>query len=184
MNSIRKSRLSLKIGVAAFLLFAALQVSLRFGPQTLESEISFDTDLHNSLGNLDSAKQQWAQEKQKSERDIPTLMELAPYLEEANDSIRKLGALGITYKITSMAEPQSDIATLTRDLRFQRGFSRFYGAGTSLCLHGMEELARTWIFRASALLPERGVSRNWAVGLGCGKPSLVYNWESIQPKRG
>ncbi len=96
LKPIGKSRPSLKIGVAALLLFAALLVSLKFGPQTLESEITFDTDLHNSLWNLDRAKQQWALEHLKSERDIPTLTELAPYLGEWNERIGKLSALGIS----------------------------------------------------------------------------------------
>jgi hypothetical protein len=61
--------------------------------------------------------------------------DLAPFLGNWTNSIRRLIALGIDYKITpfSEEEPQSDIATLTRDLYFRHGFSHFYPAGTQYC---------------------------------------------------
>jgi len=94
--------------------------------------------LHNSLYNLDLAKMKWLEEKHKTEGDLPTMEDLAPYLGEWTNHIARFVALGVTYKITPISEmePQSDIATLTRDLRFQRGFCRYYRAGTSFSLHG------------------------------------------------
>jgi hypothetical protein len=61
--------------------------------------------------------------------------ELAPYLGEWTNRIARLMTLGITYRITSLEEPQSDVATLTRDLRFRSGYCRLYSAGTRYCLH-------------------------------------------------
>jgi hypothetical protein len=87
--------------------------------------------LHNSLYYLDRAKEQWANEKHKSEVDTPSLPDLMPYLGHWKDTIARFTALGITYRITSMAETQSDVATLTRDLRFRSGICHFYPAGTS-----------------------------------------------------
>jgi hypothetical protein len=107
------------------------------GPGALDSEKAFDAEFHNSLYYLDRAKWRWAEEMHKSEQDVPTMKDLAPYLGDWTNRIGRLAALGIDYKLTPLFEmqPQSDVATLTRDLRFQRGFSRFYPAGTSLCLN-------------------------------------------------
>jgi hypothetical protein len=76
-------------------------------------------------------------EKHKTEHDVPTMEDLGPYLGDWTNHITRFVTLGITYKITPISEmdPQSDIATLTSDLRFQRGFCRFYPAGTSYCIH-------------------------------------------------
>ena len=89
-------------------------------------------------GALDQAKWKWAGEKHKSEGDVPTMEDLAPYLGDWTNHIARFVALGVTYKITPISdlEPQSDVATLTRDLRFQIGFRRYYRAGTSFSLHG------------------------------------------------
>lgn len=130
--------------LAFLLIFLAviLCLSSGFGPKTLDSEKVFDAGLHNSLYYLDQAKHQWAEEKNKSELDTPTLADIMPYMGDWKDAFPKFKALGIEYTITSMAENQSDIATLTRELRFSNGICRFYPAGTSLCLHGLP----TWDF--------------------------------------
>lgn len=107
------------------------------GPGTLDREMGFVGGLHNSLYYLDQAKWKWMEEKHKTERDVPTMEDLAPYLGEWTNHITRFITLGISYKISPLSEmePQSDTATLTRDLRFRIGFCRFYRAGTSYCLH-------------------------------------------------
>jgi hypothetical protein len=91
--------------------------------------------LHNSLYYLNQAKQKWAEEKNTSEQETPALSDLMPYLEKKwKITIERFTTLGVSYDITSMAERQSDVATFTRDLRFRRGFCRYYPAGTSYCL--------------------------------------------------
>jgi hypothetical protein len=107
------------------------------GPRALPREMAFIGGLHNSLYYLDEAKWKWAEEKHKSEGDIPTMQDLAPYLGDWTNNIRRFVAWGIEYEITpfSEMEPQSDVATLTRDVSFQIGFCRFYRAGTRYCLH-------------------------------------------------
>jgi len=106
------------------------------GPEPwLDSEISFDTRLDNSLVYLDRAKYQWAPEKNKSEDAVPTLDDLTPYLGEWKNKIEKLKALGVEYKITSTETNQSDVATLTRGIRFRAAFCPYYRAGTTLCIH-------------------------------------------------
>jgi hypothetical protein len=107
----------------------------RLGPGVLDAESSFYPALHNSLYYLDIAKGKWAEEKHESEKSTPTMQDLAPYLGDWKATIERFTELGINYRITSMAEPQSDVATLTHDLRFRRGFCRFYPAGTSYCIH-------------------------------------------------
>ena len=119
--------------VFAVILFRPPTPSL--GPGVLEYEKVFISGLHNSLYYLDQAKYHWAEEKQKSESDTPTLEDLTPYLGSWTNGIKRFTALGIDYKITSMAKHQSDVATLTRDLRFLRGNCHFYPAGASYCLH-------------------------------------------------
>jgi hypothetical protein len=103
----------------------------------LASEKTFDAALHNSLYYLDQAKWKWAEEKQKSEQDIPTMADLDPYLGEWTNSIKRFETLGIKYKITprSEMEPQSDVAILTRDVSFHAGICRFYPAGTRYCIN-------------------------------------------------
>lgn len=108
------------------------------GPGALPREMGFWGGLHNSLWNLDVAKMKWMEEKHKTEGDLPTMEDLAPYLGEWTNHIAQFIAWGVTYKITPISEmePQSDVATLTRDVRFQIGFCRYYRAGTSYSLHG------------------------------------------------
>jgi hypothetical protein len=106
------------------------------GPGALPREMAFTGGLHNSLYYLNQAKWKWADEKHKSEGDVPTMEDLAPYLGDWTNGIRRFVAWGIEYKITPFSEmdPQSDVATLTRDVSFQIGFCRFYPAGTRYCL--------------------------------------------------
>jgi hypothetical protein len=94
----------------------------------------FDTALHKSLWVLDQAKQQWAAANNKSRRDIPTWMDLAPYLGNSTNAFKQLMELGINYKITSPEEAQCDVATLTHDVYFLSGPRRFYPAGTKYCI--------------------------------------------------
>jgi len=125
-------------GLALLLLAVFVFLPSGAGPGALPREMGFWGGLHNSLYNLDLAKMKWLEEKHKTEGDLPTMEDLAPYLGEWTNHIARFVALGVTYKITPISEmePQSDIATLTRDLRFQRGFCRYYRAGTSFSLHG------------------------------------------------
>ncbi len=126
--------------VALALLLLAMFIFLPFGagPGALPREMGFWVPLQNSLNHLDEAKWKWMEEKQKTEGDTPTMEDLAPYLGDWTNSIKHFGALGVEYKITPISEmkPQSDVATLTRDLRFQRGFCRYYCAGTKFSLQG------------------------------------------------
>ena len=121
----------ISLAVALGLLAGLLFVTLRPGPWALEREKGFDVSLVNSLYYLDQAKQQWATEKKKSELDVPTFDDLKPYLGNQWESIQRLKAWGVRYAIASTEEPQSDLATLTRNLRFRRGYCLFYPAGTS-----------------------------------------------------
>ena len=106
------------------------------GPEPwLDSEKVFDARLHNSLYYLDQAKNQWATEKNKSEDAVPTFEDLTPYLGEWKGTIEKLQALGVEYKITSTETNQSDVATLTRGIRFRAAICPYYRAGTTLCIH-------------------------------------------------
>jgi hypothetical protein len=101
------------------------------GPFVLDLEKTFDARLHNSLIDLSHAKQQWADEKQKSEKDVPTIEELGPYLGVNKARIAELMALGVRYTITPIGKGQlTDIATMTQNVRFHGGISRFYPAGT------------------------------------------------------
>ena len=125
----------LNLAVAIALGAGILLLSSRPGPWALDSEKTFIAGLHNSLYYLELAKLQWAEEKNKSELDIPTLEDLTPYLGNNRDRLQRFMALGITYKITSTEERQSDVAMLTRDLRFRRGYYLLYTAGTKYCIH-------------------------------------------------
>ena len=127
----------LTVALALMLLAVVVFLPSGAGPGALDREMAFTGALHNSLYHLDQAKWQWAEARRKSEQDVPTMEDLTPYLGDWTNRIRRLVALGIDYKITPISEmePQSDVATLTRNLRFQRGFYRFYPAGTSYCLH-------------------------------------------------
>jgi hypothetical protein len=126
---------NLTVTLAVLLLGVIVIQPPGLGPRVLDYESSFYVGLHNSLYYLDRAKEQWAEEKHASEQATPTLRDLTPYLGDWKAGIERFTALGINYRITSMTEPQSDVATLTRDLRFQRGYCRFYPAGTSYCIH-------------------------------------------------
>jgi hypothetical protein len=46
------------------------------GPGALDREMAFTGGLHNSLYYLDLAKQKWAEEKRKSDGDVPTIADL------------------------------------------------------------------------------------------------------------
>ena len=54
--------------------------------------------------------------------------------------IDKFTVMGVRYTITPFGEDhnQSDTATLTKDIRFQTGFSRFYPAGTKVTFAGAQ----------------------------------------------
>jgi hypothetical protein len=123
----RAGYLSLTVGLALLLLAVLLFSPSGAGPGALDSEKVFMAELQSSLYHLDQAKQQWADEKHKSEQDIPTMEDLTPYLGDWKNRIGRLVKLGINYKFTPVLEmePQSDVATLTRGLRFQRGYGRF-----------------------------------------------------------
>jgi hypothetical protein len=108
------------------------------GPGALEREMGFWGGLQNSLTYIDLAKTKWMDERHKADGDVPTMEELAPYLGEWTNRIARFVSLGVTYKLTPVSEthPQSDVATLTRNLRFQRGFCRYYRAGTRFSIQG------------------------------------------------
>ena len=126
--------------VALALLLLAMFIFLPWGagPGALPREMGFWVPLQDSLIHLDQAKWKWMEEKHKTDGDTPTMEDLAPYLGDWTNSIKHLVALGMEYKITAISEekPQSDVATLTRDLRFQRGFCRYYRAGTKFSIQG------------------------------------------------
>ena len=125
-------------GVILLLLAVIVFLPSGAGLGALPREMGFWGGLQNSLWNLDLAKMKWMEEKHKTEGDLPTMEDLAPYLGEWTNHIAQFIAWGVTYKITPISEmePQSDVATLTRDVRFQIGFCRYYRAGTSYSLHG------------------------------------------------
>jgi hypothetical protein len=106
------------------------------GPGALDREMAFTGGLNNSLYHLDLAKAKWEEEKHKSEGDLPTMKDLMPYLGDWTNGIKRFIACGVQYTITPISEmeSQSDIATLTRNVYFQRGFCRFYAAGTRFSL--------------------------------------------------
>jgi hypothetical protein len=123
------------VNLVILLIIAGGILLVESGPEPwLDSEISFDSRLFNSLWNLDRAKYQWATEKNKPEDAIPTFDDLAPYLGEWKNTIEKFKALGVEYKITSTETNQSDVATLTQGIRFRAAFCAYYGAGTTLCI--------------------------------------------------
>jgi hypothetical protein len=128
----------LVVALALLLLAVFILLPSGAGPGALDREMGFWGGLHNTLYHIDVAKLQWMDEKHKADGDVPTLEDLAPYLGEWTNDIARFVALGVTYKITPISEmePQSDVVTLTRDLRFQRGFCRYYRAGTRFSLQG------------------------------------------------
>ena len=131
VNAMLKPRYAVQI-TAVILLLLALILFLAPGIEVSDSETTFMTGLYTSLGHLDRAKWQWMKEKEKSEEDVPTMADLRPYLGDKTNLIERLSALGINYEITAVSQQisPSDIAIFTRDLRFRRGFCRFYPAGT------------------------------------------------------
>ena len=130
-----KSKLAF-VNLAIFLIILGGILLVESGPEPwLDSEKVFMARLHNSLYELDRAKYEWATEKNKPEDAIPTFDDLAPYLGKWKDTIEKLKTLGIEYKITSTETNQSDVATLTRGIRFRAAICPFYRAGTTLCIH-------------------------------------------------
>jgi hypothetical protein len=131
------SNKNLLVSCSLLLLFSIIFWSARTDSKALDSEITFDTTLHNSLWNLDVAKMKWVEENHKTEYDTPTMKELSPYLGEWTNHIARLETLGINYKITpfSEMEAQSDVATLTHEIYFHAGFCRYYPAGSIFCLH-------------------------------------------------
>jgi hypothetical protein len=128
--------------IALVLILLAVNVYLPSGagPGALPREMGFWGGLHNSLYYIDEAKWKWMEEKHKNTGDTPTMQDLAPYLGEWTNHIAHFVELGVTYKISPISEmePQSDVATLTRSVRFQVGYCRYYNAGTSVSLHGGE----------------------------------------------
>lgn len=126
------------IAIALLLLAVLIFLPSGAGPGALKREMGFWGGLYNSLYYIDLAKMKWMEEKHKADGDVPTMEDLAPYLGELTNHIARFVALGVTYKITPLSEmqSQSDVATLTRDLRFQRGFCRYYRAGTKFSLQG------------------------------------------------
>lgn len=123
------------LALALSLLAGILYLSSDPGPSAVDSEKSFIGRLHNSLCYLNEAKFHWAEKHQKSEQDLPTMQELIPYLSNHTNLFARMLALGVTYTITSTEEPQSDVATLTRDIRFRSGYCLLYSAGTTYGLH-------------------------------------------------
>jgi hypothetical protein len=135
----RKSGSAYLVAAFALLLLAGfIFLPSGAGPGALEREMGFWGGLQSSLYHIDVAKTKWTDEKHKADGDVPTIEELAPYLGEWTNHIARFVALGVTYKITPVSEmqPQSDVATLTRDLRFQSGFCRYYRAGTRFSIQG------------------------------------------------
>jgi len=122
----------LSVAVAFVLLAAVVFLPPGAGPGALEREMAFSGELHNSLYHLDLAKWKWAEENPNSGKHVPTMADLTPYLGNWTNSIHRLIKFGVTFQITpaSEDEEQSDIATLTRDLHFKRGYCRFYISGT------------------------------------------------------
>ena len=128
----------LVVGLGLLMLAVIIFLPLGAGPGALEREMGFWNGLQNSLYYIDAAKTKWLDENHKADGDVPTMEELAPYLGEWTNHIARFIALGVSYKITPVSErqTQSDVATLTRALRFQKGFCRYYCAGTRFSMIG------------------------------------------------
>jgi hypothetical protein len=128
----------LVVALALLLLAVFIVLPSGAGPGALAREMGFWGGLQSSLSHIDVAKMKWTEEEHKADGDVPTMEELAPYLGEWTNHIARFVALGVTYTITPVSEmqPQSDVATLTRNLRFQRGFCRYYRAGTRFSIQG------------------------------------------------
>jgi hypothetical protein len=156
---------------AAILLLLALILFLAPGIEVFDSETTFMTGLHNSLYHLGRAKQQWVEEKHRSEGDVPTMTDLRPYLGKWANHIERLIARGVRYEITPISEMnfQSDIAIFNRDLRFRRGYCRFYPAGTRYCLQTgwVHPVSRAASFRSFYIHNrERLVAALFLLGMG------------------
>jgi hypothetical protein len=138
----RTNYILLLIGGAFPLLAAVIYYTAETGPWAFDSEMVFLGSLHNSLYDLDKAKYQWAVQHDKSELDTPTLEELLPYLGGQEEGIGKFIALGVRYQATSLAVQQSDVATLTRDVRCRRGVNHCYPAGSSFSIRTCWDLSK------------------------------------------
>jgi hypothetical protein len=131
---------SLTIAIALILLALFIILPSGAGRRAFDREMAFTGGLHNSLYQLEQAKRKWAVDNRwawtvgirKSAGAAPTLSDLAPYLGEWTNAIHRFIAAGIEFNITPLSdeELQSDVATFTRNISFQRGFCRFYRAGT------------------------------------------------------
>lgn len=128
----------LVVALALLLLAAFILLPSGAGLGALPREMGFWVPLQSSLNHLAQAKWKWMEDKHRTDGDTPTMEDLAPCLGDWTNSIKQLVALGVEYKITPISEerPQSDVATLTRDFRFQRGFCRYYRAGTKFSIQG------------------------------------------------
>ncbi len=125
----------LMAGLGLILLAMVVVTPLGAGLGAFDREMGFCGELHNSLYHLDQAKSKWERDKNKSDGDVPTMEDLGPYLGTWTNSIKRFVAAGIEYKVSPISEEsQSDIATFTRNVSFQRGFCRFYRAGTRFSL--------------------------------------------------
>ena len=133
------------ISVALLLLVMVFFLSEGVGPHALDSEKRFMAGPHNSLYYLDRAKQEWAKKGNKSEQDTPSLPDLMLYIGGWKDTIERFTTLGVKYGITSMAEPQSDVVMLTRDLRF-RGHPKWDARSSfwNYYIHNWHRLAVVW----------------------------------------
>jgi hypothetical protein len=136
MNGRRKLLTYMSFAVGIALVAGIIFLKAKRVSWDMESEKTFIGALHNSLWYLDLAKLEWAEANNKSEQHIPTLKDLQPYLGTNTGRIERFMALGITYKLTPNQDEnrQSDVAMLTRDLRFRSGICRFYPAGMQYSL--------------------------------------------------
>src|SRR6266487_5979122 len=87
-------------GIVLLLLAVIFFLPSGAGPGALDREKAFIFGLHNSLYYLDQAKWKWMEEKHKTEHDVPTMEDLAPYLGDWTNHIARFVTLGLAYKIT------------------------------------------------------------------------------------
>jgi len=114
--------------------------------------------LDSSLLYLDQAKWDWAEKEHKEDNEVPTMNELLPYIGAHKSLIDRLMALGVVYTITPFGDDyrQSDVATLTKDLRFTAGFARYYPAGTKISIQGER-------FHPQVAFLKGYFQQNWAI---------------------
>ena len=106
------------------------------GPTALPLESDFYMGIDRSLYHLDEAKARWREKYDKKDEDIPTVEELLPFSPGLAEAIQHFRSLGIVYQTTSSETNQSDVATLTRDLRFVGAFCHYYPAGKGFRIQG------------------------------------------------